>query len=145
MLRFRGKDANAILGIACQDAACLAAICDLELRFRGQGCNLGNCVAKTLRFCVCVWKATKAGGGSLASTKIATAASKYAHIQSACAGFFLVLQSGRLLTGLSRESPNPPKVPQQSLVHGQHGVDLSFFSCFVWLHMGPLLSSPSFY
>ena len=26
---------------------------------RGQGCDLGNCVAKMLRFCVCVWKATK--------------------------------------------------------------------------------------
>ena len=26
---------------------------------RRQVCNLGYCVAKTLRFCVCIWKATK--------------------------------------------------------------------------------------
>ena len=54
---------NAIWETACRNAAYLAAICDLKLRFRattgGQGCDLGSCVAKTLRFCVCVWKATK--------------------------------------------------------------------------------------
>ena len=38
--------------------------CDLRRKttiqsyHRGQGCDLGNCVAKTLRCCVCVWKAT---------------------------------------------------------------------------------------
>ena len=35
--------------------------CDLRFRtaiwsyHRGQGCDLGNCVAKTQRYCVCVW------------------------------------------------------------------------------------------
>ena len=49
-------------GIACQSVAYLAAIFDLELRFRattGAGLRLGNCAAKMPRFCVCVWKATK--------------------------------------------------------------------------------------
>ena len=57
------KEANAIWGTACQNTAHLAAICDLKLRFRAttgsRGAILGNGVAKTLRFCVCVWKATK--------------------------------------------------------------------------------------
>ena len=42
------------------------SVSSCDVRFRtaiwsyhwGQGCDLGNCVAKTLRFCVCVWKAT---------------------------------------------------------------------------------------
>ena len=44
--------------------------CDLRFKtaiwsyHQGQGCNLGNCVAKTLRFCVCVWRATKLWTGA---------------------------------------------------------------------------------
>ena len=49
--------------LRAKNAAYLAAICDLKLRFRattgGRGAILGTCVAKTLRFCVCVWKTTK--------------------------------------------------------------------------------------
>ena len=33
------------------------ALCDLENYHRGQECDFGNFVAKTLRVCVCVWKA----------------------------------------------------------------------------------------
>ena len=39
-----------------------ASSCDVRFRATsyhlGQGCDLGNCVAQTLRPCVCVWKAT---------------------------------------------------------------------------------------
>ena len=39
-----------IRGTTSQNAAYLAAICDLKMRFRAlwQGCDLGKCVAKTL-------------------------------------------------------------------------------------------------
>ena len=56
---------HAIWWSVCQNAAYLAAICDWALLFRslsyhrGQGCDLGSYVAKTLRSCVCIWKAIK--------------------------------------------------------------------------------------
>ena len=62
---------HAIWETACQNAAYLAAIAiwDSVLELTpGAGlrfgklrscCDLGGSVAKTLRFCVCVWKATK--------------------------------------------------------------------------------------
>ena len=49
----------------------LAASCGLKLRFsatNGQECDLGN-LAKTPRFCVCVWKATKCMFGTLMRTR----------------------------------------------------------------------------
>ena len=52
--------------MACQDAAKLAAICDLKLQFSGttgsRGAMWQICVAKGLAkaaTCVCVWKASK--------------------------------------------------------------------------------------
>ena len=71
-LRFRGTkghlEANAIWEIARQNAAYLAIwSCDLVLPPGGGGerCDLGHYVAKMLRFCVCVWKATKLPDGIL--------------------------------------------------------------------------------
>ena len=68
-LRFRGtkgKEANAILGIACQNAAYLAVICDLELRF---GATTGGRFAiwelASLKHCdsaFVFWKAIKSYG-----------------------------------------------------------------------------------
>ena len=50
-----------MLGNVCKNAVSLVAICDVELRTKGRcagrDCDLGSCVAKTLRFCVCIWKA----------------------------------------------------------------------------------------
>ena len=52
------KEAKPIWEIARQNAAYLAAICDFEPPL-GAEVRFGKCVAKTLQFCVCVWKATK--------------------------------------------------------------------------------------
>ena len=63
-LRFRGTERRRPMrfwGSARQSvSSCYLRFRTAIWRYRwGQGCDVGNCIAKTLRFCVCVWKTTR--------------------------------------------------------------------------------------